>query len=449
MLLYMYIMLLMVVIYISYIKTKDMLSPPVVFSGALLISSTGACLYENEWSLNIGLDTFYVLLMGTLSFILGFFFFSLVIMKRNRDVLREDGMIEKSCVSVSGRKTLLFIFLEIIAIGLLYQVVDASVPGGSIPEKIGVYRVIKMSDKADILAPTPRYVSYLTEFCTVGSFFYLYLLVQNYFKEKKINKLYIVILLLSMGLGLVYGSRGPVISIIAGSIAMYSIFLWKENRFKFGVKLKVFLKLMVWISIVILLFPMLKFLTGRSGDTGDDLEEIISYLVSQIAIYVSAPVKLLDLLVESLPDSFFWNPDYIGSYTFYSLYNNIATKFNLDFSQTESFKYGFQVVNGYQLGNVYTMFGPLMIDFRFFGMCLFSAIMGMIIAYIYYRCRYSSFNVNGVYIWVIVYAFCFRSVMLPFFAPLFFMLLVPATVHYVVFGWLFVKTFCRKEKMLE
>lgn len=433
---------------ISFILSKkDILSPPNAFCMVFMFCILFAIPNIEIWNLEISNITFGVIFLGIFSFCIGYyliFYFNYNIDK-NKILSR---MNENPIFTLSDKKFYLFLGIQIITLFVMYMEINRISSnlgiGGSLSEKIFAYRLASFfGDKEE--AKLATYAKALYDFCFCSSYFIMYKLVNDYFLLKKIIKKYIFSILLTMGITFLSGGRGESIFIIIGLIVL--IYIHYMYMYNWNIKYK-FSKLIKYFSIITILviaFPLIGiFVIGRETEN----DTIISIVFNQLSIYISAPLKLLDMYLNEEYISTPYLP--IGYYTFTKLYNRIAEIFNINFGIVEDGDFGFREINGVSLGNVYTIFRPFYSDAELLGVILFCIIIGAVFGYLYYHIKYTKLKpIEGkINYKLILYVYLYISIALSFFSEWFYVTVISfqfikVLIYFKLFEVFFIKKYSR------
>lgn len=430
------------------LSKKDILSPPNAFCMVFIFCILFAIPNIEIWNLEISNTTFGVIFLGVLFFCIGYYF--VFYFNYNIDKNKILSKMNKEPIFIlSNKKLYLFLGIQIITLFIMYMEINriSSNLGisGSLSEKIFAYRLASFfGDKEE--AKLATYAKALYDFCFCSSYFIMYKLVNDYFLLKKITKKYIFSILLSMGITLLSGGRGESIFIIVGLIIL--IYIHYMYIYNWNIKYK-FLKVLKYLSIVVCLviaFPLVGvFVIGRETES----DTIISIVFNQLSIYISAPLKLLDIYLNEEYISTPYLP--IGYYTFTRLYSRISQIFNINFGIVEDGDFGFREINGVSLGNVYTIFRPFYADAELLGIILFSIIMGAVFGYLYYHIKYSKLRSieNKINYKLIIYIYLYIGISLSFFSNFFYETLVniqfiKVLIYFKMFEFIFIKIDRRK-----
>ena len=177
------------------------------------------------------------------------------------------------------------------------------------------------------------------------------------------------------------------------------------------------------IATFLSLFKQLAILLGR---------EVTTSSFDYLAIYLGAEIKNLDIFIRGnrfpITNDIFHTQTFIFISSFFGKIfgaKNISYKLDLPF----------QGVNGFDLGNVYTMFYQFLYDLGYIGVFLFTLIMAFIIQIIYSKAK--SYQDNGkVSYSILLYGYCVNTLILAFFSNKFYELVANTSIVYVVLFWI-------------
>lgn len=392
----------------AYILSKgDILSPPVVFSGVFIVSILVAIPNIDLWNFYMGERTFFVILIGVVSFFIGYFCVSFI--KINfRGGLRKNLFDLKSNNILNNRLIIFFVF-QLVTMFLLYQSVSdiANNMGGgnSLSENIYLYRTNEIRHNSEY-GSLPYLVMNMVFFCKVATYFFMYKFCEEYFVLNKIKKIYLGIIFFNICMNFLKGNRGEAVDLIISFFIMIYIFLLINNKWKKFLSIKKMCVVLMSLVLFLILFSSLGLIIlGRSGQLGDT--NILMGIWKQISMYIGAPLKLLDLYMYTDFGTEILSP---GIVTFRSMYAFLGRRFSIDEWQLPiSFGYEFRTDNGEELGNVYTTFKPYLIDFGYEGVIFLVFVMGVIYAILYYSIKFSKYKCFNIVIYSYLYTFLVKA----------------------------------------
>lgn len=363
-------LLFLLLLTIFVLNGNDIIAPAILFTFAFFMSSLVAAIYSNKWLLNLHINTFIVILFGTLEFAI-----CCLLVRKLFNIFVGDKLIAQTwtpgLINIKRYKLDIFIVLEIFSIMYsIYSVVHLM--GGSLSNftnSIALYR--NQSMFSDNPLGLPASVTYSKSIVNAAGYWFGYILVNNYASIKKFDIRLLIIVLLSAISNYSLGGRNGLIYIIFAIVSSFYIIKNKTKKFKKSINWLSFLKLAILSIIILSSFESLAFLIGRSGFV--DGTSGMDYL----AVYIGAPIKNLDtFLQEYVADQLFQNQ------TFNNLINWLAPKFNSSIS-VYALYLPFRSVNGMTLGNVYTTFYSFILDYGYFGMSILVAVMAIISQFVY------------------------------------------------------------------
>lgn len=202
-----------------------------------------------------------------------------------------------------------------------------------------------------------------------------YCIVRLIVLKKRPSILLIINFLFSSVFPLVSGGRLLTIQIFAGFLFLLLFELQKNGIVASFPKIRMkwvvlaIAALVIFVGLFVFLLPLL----GRSTDG----KGFYYYL----CIYIAAPLKNLDLSVNNPIKA----PTYFGSYSFSTLYEALIKMNIVDSSTMQNLSSitEFRQINGYELGNVSTIFDSLQIDFGLIGSFMYMFFLGLFIQYFF------------------------------------------------------------------
>ena len=103
----------------------------------------------------------------------------------------------------------------------------------------------------------------------------------------------------------------------------------------------------------------------------------------------------------------------------------------------------FRTVNGFNLGNVYTMLYPLVYDFGYMGTLFLVMLMAFISQILYERCKTDKFD-NKPSIRILIYSYVFPTIVLSFFGNIFYNQIFNINfIYFIIMNYL-LNIFCFK-----
>ncbi len=405
------ILLLLIFIGSIFANRKDISAPAVVFSFGFAFQAFWAVLYHKAWRLDLHLNTFLVLFLGVLEFFLVTMFVKFIAHKiKPREYKTKPFVMQE----IKTNKVLEWIYLGVsILISLVYLYYLVRAVNGtftsikSIMQSISDYDIyLKFSDEFE--NGIPFIVKNLNLAVIYSGYWFLYVIINNYFYNKKIRLVQILVFVSALCAALMSGSRTPVIMMAIAGICYYLILLFKKKSYKNLFTKKMFIYMLILGAAAIgLFFPTAKLL-GRKTDS-----KPLDYL----SIYCGAEVKNLDTFLQE--KEYLFKYETIGSQTMYNLIQFASDKLHLKDVETYRLDLPFRKVDNIDLGNVYTTFYAYIYDFGYIGLFVFVFIMAAICASLYeYLIRLRKLDKPKLS--VLVYGVFFGCLLLSFFSNKFY-----------------------------
>lgn len=416
------ILLFFLLILAYYISNKEIVSPSVLYSFSFLFCSVFALLNYKNWDLYISLNTFKIVSLSVLEFIVFAFLtkktVSLILGNQNRSI--QEYNESSNNLLINTHALYLLIFIQIINILLLWRAL-ISVTGQSLLSAMTLYNSESLSGNSDI--NIPKFLTYTSTF-NIGTAIYAeYFMSKFLIIFKKINLKLLLISLLGIITSFSYGARGGSINLIVTFGVFYFI-----NYFKIRKTNKIKFKTIVYIIFAILVVLILLNWSANYLNRGGLPESGFEY----ISTYAGAELKNLDSFVRM--GLFPLHDGLWGQYTFGQLISNLANIFKWDVPKLTNI-YVYQMVNNHDLGNVYTTFVPWMCDFGYKGIFYLTLIMAVFTQTCYeLAIRENKSNIG----WILFYGAISPGVLLSFFSNKFYEQVNTSLIYYLII-WYFLK----------
>lgn len=405
-----FLILLFLVLIIFKIYNKDVFEPSFLFSISFLILSLMALLNNNKWNLNLHLNTFLVVVLGVIEFVLVCFIVKTIYQKK---FLKEEKYGAPKLIKIPYYFEIPYFFLSIIIciVFALYIISVVNVDIKSIKDisnAIGIFDYLsKFTENYDTVKLPFLVSNSRFAIIAIGSIFN-YVIINNYFVNKKFKLIEIGISLVALISTFLDGSRTGAFYYVFAIIAMIFILRNKKNNYKNNFNFIIFKNIFIISAIFILSFLPLAKLLGRNTNNINTFD--------YISIYCGAQLKNLDIALQE--DDFPKKSSIFGSQTFYTLNKTLGTKFNLKNYGPYHVDTPFRRINGYNLGNVYTTFYAYIYDFGYFGEFVLVFVMAFISQLIYEKTKES--KKNRISLSILMYSFISNMLIMSFFSNKFY-----------------------------
>lgn len=391
---YLLVLSLMIIFIINYVfVNRDICAPSSLFCLSFLVCSFFTAIFSKKWDVNLEVETYSVIVCGVLVFCITSFFVNMIFRPANcKNTYATSNSIKKY-------KLIFLLVFQLISYFLIFmnekQLVMQYGYGntGSISDIIYGFRALTLDKKADLNSIT----SAMRRICNTSAYIWGFLISEKIVNKIEYKKNISILLYLNFIVSLLGnmldGQRGNTIAIIL-STAMMAYIIWNRktnNRKK--IKIKNIIKVFILFCLILLIFQGVGTLLGRI-DYGNTL-------IDYIGIYIGAEIANLNIVIQSGITT----NDLFGVLTFQGIYLLLG----IDITGVE--KMGFQYSNGYQLGNVYTIFRDYLLDFGYVGylfpvcfMALFSTIFYLKIKN---RCNYKNIDIGLILLSQVLFAVVF------------------------------------------
>ncbi len=403
---------LLILFAISMRNAEFVFVPHIGFVAGFLLQVLFCFFYVSEWKIDLSITTALTIILGCTTFVTVSLFFKKIQFKARyigiQDYSREN--IYETYTSYEQQKTpisslilIIFVVLQLVAlVGYIYFMLN-NMEGSGIAAKIYYYRQ-QTADYGEEI-PIPRVLSFLRLLSGAIGYVCSFFLAKNYI-EKIHGKSILLItnVFISFGVEGILGARGGMFNFLVAIITEFMLVRYQYTRKK--PRFKSLVKLTIIGLAILFIFFLVGVIIGRP-DTGP---------ISEMAIYIGAPLKNLDILISDNIN----NPNYHAS-TFYSLLSDINGLFsNIDLKYN-SLPSRWNYIQGHSLGNVYTTFSNFWYDLRIFGVILYSALMALISQSLFKKAISTKHKQESKSAFaIVIYAYFFSSVMFSFFANRFY-----------------------------
>ena len=452
------IILLALCIISFFINKKDIVAPAFIFSIGFVIQAIFVVIYAKKWEMGLHLNTFFVITLGIAEFVIISYIVNLVFnfIRKNKNKIEEKEQnkflenIENKVEYLKINMTLeiLYLIFMLIISGVYLYFVVKSVNGSfenilTIFEAMSKYdNLLKFSDETIAL---PFLIKNLHELVIASGYWFVYVAINNFLSNKKINIVEILIIIVSIVSSMLNGSRTIAFMIMFAAIIMFIILLQKKKNKKNVITVKLVRNIVILGCIFVVIFYFSAQAWGRVSK-----EDKMYYF----AIYCGAQVKNLDIYFQE--KDYVKNNEIWGSQTFFSLVQTLGQKIGFKDFKNYRLDLPFREVNGLNLGNVYTTFYPYIYDFGYIGEFILVLIMAVISQVVYEFVKNTKLNKNPK-LSILIYSNIVNCLILSFFSNKFYEnIIAMAMIKKIVFWAILNLIFCKinyekifKEKIIQ
>lgn len=430
-----FILLLILIIINILINKKDPIAPSVIFNFSFLFCTFWCLINYKIWNLkSLHIYTFLTILIGVLVYSITCTLISEINKNKVKSKNNEEYYVKSKLKIIELPKwiKIVTIILELLTIiFLVYNVLK--VTNGTISNFLTYLKeydhIVKFSNK---IVRIPKLLSIMITLSTMLSYYFIYILINNFLLTRKIDFLLLITIVLSMILQLSTGGRNGAVNIVLASIAIF-IFLYRKNKsniLKINKKTAIIL-LTIIIFSGLMLFPISTKLVGR-----ENKKSAIEYL----SIYCGAEIKNLDIYIKERENKEYNHQK--GNQTFIYLIEFVGKRFG--YERNYKLDLPFRSVNGHSLGNVYTTFYQFIYDYGYFGVVWCTVIMASITQLIYEKGKKSKIkNIPNIYI--IIYGYIISSILLSFFSNKFYEQNFGGSLFYGIIIWMILNYYLKEK----
>lgn len=386
-----------------------------------------ACFYIKEWKLDISFTTFSVFFVGFMLFILSSYAFykifaykafSINVTKKNRS----DNF-------VGNFHIIAIVFFQIITLVLSIKYLLSLAPGAGFFACVTYYRYTNLFSENYFVIPP--YLRMLRTFCISSEYFFVYLLIRCIVYKDKSNKFLITTnIVLGILNDVLFGSRSGIAMLLVAFAVQYYFIRSSKYGWKNGFPLPIIFKFILIFVIFIVSFQLFAQIMGRAS--------VNNYsFVDYIAGYLSAPIKNLDYFIAQN----FHGYSVETNQTLNALIPMLSLLFD-EPSWLHKLDLPFVIDNGYNFGNVYTIFYSFYYDMGIFGLFLYLPVMSFICMKLYILVL-RNLNKSSISLSLIIYSYVYFTVTFSFFSNKFYESIINPKFMWMCLSWFVLKQFFR------
>lgn len=404
------ILIIFICIFDYIIFNKSFISTPFIFTFPFVLALCDGLIYYRQWQFNLSQKTSILILAGILAVTFG----SLFALPRYRIAVSDPTDLKR--FHFKNSVYILFAFITIVCtlITIFYERKLVSSYGyacGSIQDIIGSYNELSKFGSTDVNLRGIGAYAYEITF-SIGLLF-SYLTARDIsIAHRRFSRSCMFVYVLAAICVLTVGSRSVSITLLLSFVFLLLFFLQNSGQLRGIGSIKINTLLIVGIIVSIVPFVFLRSLALMGRETGS----ASSTLLYDFSIYLGAPLKNLDIAMNNgIPRS-----EMIGEWTFNNLYDTLK---KIGFQGPEySTDFGFQSINRWFLGNVYTIFYYLSKDYGCVGCCIALFVLGFLMQLVQSYCI-KRFDDNKISVLTVMYGYFMYNVFFSFFADMTFQIL--------------------------
>ena len=417
------ILLLMALLaFVFYYFHKEICCAPFLFIAPFIVMCCVAWLFSDTWNFHMHLNTFLVILMGNVFFVLGAVFAQKIrfvklgynhqiVQDRNESVVKYFFLLLLQCVCYLWKVKLIMQFAgsKNLAIALAY-----------------FDRITKFTTESTIR--WPRILSIGLDICTAVGYVCACVLAQKLI-QKKNEKKYLILVALNFCVavlgGLSSGGRGLAVRYLIAFIISLLIMFFREKEWKFELEFRFIFRILCILFLTAAFFIVSREMVGRGA---------VSRVGEYLAKYIGAQVYNLDYYLNKA----FRRSEIFGQETFQPLIKFVCSRLEIQRWSNYLLDLPFRRVGKIDMGNVHTTFYPYIHDFGYWGVLFVPLFFGFLSQSIYKSARLSPIK-HTIHLGLVVYSDVAYSIIFSFFSNKFGEgIITVAMVKKVFFMWLII-----------
>ncbi|MBQ4406246.1 MAG: oligosaccharide repeat unit polymerase [Bacteroidales bacterium] len=395
-------LILVLNLFLAFKYFKSLVAPAVLMGFGMLIAALISTLHYETWEMS-NFSPLSVLILGGCPFLFTIF---CIIFSRFCTTYRFTKRLVFDLETIDWYALKIFylcsIFVFVFHVMYIYLMMKNYFHIDNFSELLMARRADYNSDETLFELPfISKQFSFIFNILTIISiwlFFLIKFYIPNYKKiTKKIQYYIIVLTILRVTEGLFTGAKGNVLPVFFYFFFFYILFYYSSiGMFETSTSLKKVIFLGLFFGA--LFFSSFNMIIGRNINNYNNSFELISE-------YCGAEIKNFDIYL----DRNFKSTNGFGAHTFAGIYRWLHPDATYQM-------YRFESVNGYSLGNVYTQFGNIHVDFGSIGSFVMVLFMALVITFIYNRALILINNPVAINVWVIIYCWIMYQIFFCFFA---------------------------------
>lgn len=398
------IFILCILIIISYVFFRnDIFSPSFLFFLGYFISALFAFYSTAIWDMSITLQQIMILCLGWIGFFIAEFLINFFDNKQSIKMKNED-RVPLSIIKVQPVKIFIVVSIDLLITVVLYKNIASIAAIGNATDANLIASFKENSLDNSLSSATVQ----LLKITKGMAFVFLFVFVNNMVADSSKLRIRLkknLILLIPCVFYCIHcflkGGRFTVIAFIIGALFLYFLFIEYKSNWKYKIKLKTIIKLIVLSVVVMYVFWAIKELVGRTSQ-----DTVIDYL----ARYLGGSYELLSLYLKNSPDK--------GFETFGYMVQSINKLFGSNIPYTTYHEFRFSS-SGILIGNVYTGMRNYYNDCGYIGVFVFSFLLSLIFN-LMYKILKTSRNIYKHVFLLIFYSSVIYTVFFHFFVEYFF-----------------------------
>lgn len=393
---------------------KDMMQPAVIFCAVYILSIICVIMNIGKWNIIFRTNTFLVLALGGLEFVLICFGIHKIYAKKKEKVSNTETqtatVIEKETEKSPEIKKYMVVLVclyNVIVLGLLiYNVLSIAHQFGEYLNFTQALTLFKNNTSYEINAEIPHYMNLLGKPVIIFAYIFLYTFLKNIIrKEGKIhqkiikNWYYLIPVFTYIFYEFTASNRLTILSLVLGGFTM-ALILWNQkNNWSKAVRLRSIGRMVLCAICGLILFYFSASIIGRVNSRGP---------IDYITLYCGGSIECLNRFMQDPPEE----SNIVGKETFYYLIRNLDSYGIIELEEKYPIHLEFRNSYGNMIGNVYTAYRRWIYDFGIIGMIILQAIMAIFYQLFYETIKKRSKQGKEINLLTILYAYMIYPIFL-------------------------------------
>lgn len=411
------------------VSNNNLCTPLIGFLTGFFVQAVFAINYVEIWELDFCPMTMGALFLGSGTF----FAVTLLVQSIARYKFRlgpkrsvyvrngQNASVNNVLISVERWKLWLFLVYQLLVLMWLILVI-VRYAGTSLTKSIFLFRLARSQMHETLELGMPAILVYMKDVCISSAYIWSYIFIHGIiYKNSSHKTLLILNIVLSLLCALMFGGRGCVLSVaIAAGVQAYFIY-GERQKWRFRLRFKTIAKVILLFLIAVLVFQKSASLLGRD-ESGTDF-------AAYLAKYLSAELKNLDIFAREGV----FHADITTCYTIESIVRLLGEIFHIP-SWIHYQYIPYRRINGFNLGNVATIFYAQLHDGGLPAVIFYMAVMAAISQWAFQKAKRMKKSTK-IRLDIIIYSYMFQSIAFSFFSGRFYEEIVCPSMLKILLSW--------------
>lgn len=402
---------------------RILLTPQFGFIACFIPQAVFLFFFVDKWNVELSDETMVAIIGSvTIFFIVSMFYVWFYMRTHDKNALRQRrAAVMDEPIYLSNTLLAVLFFLNVVEIILWLYYVSKLAPGGTFIEKFAYIAHAGKFGNVEDKVRFPFFLTQLKAFFDASGYMMAYFLLHSIILKYKGNRTLLLLNIACWFTNMFFsGNRGPFVIFFFMAIVQGYFIYGKSKGWNFHIRFKTVFMVFGLGTLIFCAFYWTLSWFGR-----DFNQSMVDYL----GIYLAAPLKNFDTFVREGK----YGSDFVHSETFRVFINSLGHILGKPEWQMNN-ELPFRHINGYNLGNVYTVFYCYLHDFGYAGLYGLISLMAVISQTIYLKVVYGK-KQNKISIRLILYSYIFQGLLLSFFSDRFYTSLFSTSTFKFLMSW--------------